>query len=59
MQLYLPERSTDCAEAPVAANAAARPAVKDSILMKITPLDKLNQTLCMIPCIPAIDIKAA
>src|SRR5262245_60070733 len=38
MQLYLPVRSTDCAEAPVAANAATRPTVKDSILMKITPL---------------------
>src|SRR5215470_12190857 len=38
MQLYLPVRSTDCAEAPDAANAATRPIVKDSILMKITPL---------------------
>src|SRR5262245_28752758 len=38
MQLYLPVRSTDCAEALVAANAATRPTVKDRILMKITPL---------------------
>src|SRR5262249_40662633 len=38
MKLYLPVRSTDCAKAPDAANAATRPIVKDSILMKITPL---------------------
>src|SRR5262245_20043497 len=34
MQLYLPVRSAVCAEAPVATNAAARPTVKDRILMR-------------------------